>query len=349
MILAVSLGLALTSSVQAAEVPVSAQGHAFNPKWSADGTHLAFEVNRFEGNIDLYVVKVNNGAPVGTPSKVELPGGGSSFGGGGSIAAGAIWHPQGTMIFEGSSAGAAIRLYFWQPGGQRASQLLDNNQVSGDLTWPTLSPDGGRMAFVSDSTGDGDIYIWTQASNSVERAATSPFSEMAPGFDAAGGRLAFSRRNQGGEDLFVLDQGRSVPRIGGNGDQSRPVWVGDDSMVFFTNERGDDHWDIAVSRGPGDKKVVARDVRLPLRATPAVSSDGRWVAWGSSVPEKAGKIYLTSVEQGKTVSVETGLVAVGEPALVTVSGRTWLAYTGLPSDDATWKQLHVEEVSGKVN
>lgn len=348
MILAASLVLAL-GHAEAAEVSVPADGHAFNPAWSQDGKWLAFELNQYEGSVDLYVVQVQNGQPVGTPRKVDVPGATSSFAAGGAMAAGAVWHPQGNLVFEGNSSGSPSRLYFWAPGGQRAAQLLTTSQVGGDLSWPAISRDGKTMVFVSDATGLGDIYTWEQATNAVKATAQSPFSEMAPRFDPTGAQIAFSRKNNGAEDLFVYADGKPVPRIGGNGDQTRPTWADASSVVFFTNERGDEHWDIAQSGAAGDKKTLARDVRLPLRAAPAVSADGRWVAWGAATPEKSNKIYLTAVDGSKTVEVDTGMVAAGEPSLISAGGKVWLAYTALPSNSATWRQLHVMDVTSRVN
>ena len=96
------------------------------------------------------------------------------------------------------------------------------------------------------------------------------------------------------------------------------------------------------------RKVVARDVRLPARSAPSLSPDGQWVAYGSSEPDKSGQIYLSRVDGSKTVAIETPHVAVGEPSLVkNASGRTLLAYTGLPSKGSNWRQLHIEDVTGK--
>ena len=348
MILAMTLSLTLVGAAEAAEVSVTEKGHASNPAWSKDGQQLAFEVNDFGGNISMYVVKIANGNPTGTPTKVKLPGGGSQFGGSGSVVAAPSWHPEGMLIFEGSNSGSASRLYFWQPGGAAASELLSMSQVPGDLSWPAVAPDGMSVAFVSDSSGSGDIFSWNRASNAVDKLATSPFSEMAPRFKADGKTLAFSRKNQGGEDIFMMANGQSVPRVGGNGDQTRPVWAGE-SVVYFSNERGEDHWDIAVSAGVGKKTIVARDVRLPIRSTPAVSPDGQWVAFGYADPEKADKIGVVKIDGSGAKTIDTGgLVAVGEPAIVSAGGRLFLAFTALPSEGASWRTLHIMDITGKL-
>lgn len=344
------LMLALAAgTAQAAEVSVAAKGHAMNPQFSRDGSHVAFEVNDMGGQVTLFVSKLSGGNPVGTPTKVSLPGSSSSFGGGGSVAAAPAWHPDGPLIFEGSNAGGTMRLYFWQPGGAAASELLSSSQIPGDLSWPSIANNGVSVAFVSDSTGAGDIYVWGRDSNSIEKVSASPFSEMAPRWNADGGQIAFSRKNRGAEDLFTVakEGGTAAPRIGGNGDQSRPIWSGD-TIVYFSNERGDDHWDVVTSAGVGNKKTVARDIRLPIRSAPALSPDGKWVAWGSAIPEKAGAIYLTNIGSGQTVSIDTGLVAAGEPSLGTAGGRTYLAFTALPSAGADWRSLHVIDVTGKL-
>ncbi len=341
--------LLLAGVANAGEISAPGKGHAVNPTWSADGKHLAFEMNAFEGSIEMYVVKVEGGNALGSPQKVTVPGGSSSFSSGGSVVAAPAWHPDGPLIFEGSNAGGTTRLYFWQPGGGAAAELLSTGQVGGDLSWPNISEDGTTLAFVSDATGKGDVYLWDRPSNAVKMTVASEFSEMAPRFDKAGGTLAFSRKNLGGEDLFTIGKagGNPTPRVGGNGDQSRPVWAGD-KIVFFSGERGEDKWDVFVSAGVGDKKALARDVRLPLRAAPAVSPDARWVAWASSDPEKAGSIYITSLDGGKTVSIPTGLVAAGEPSIAVADGRTFLAFTALPAQGADWRALHVMDITGKL-
>jgi Tol biopolymer transport system component len=347
MSLVASILLALISPASAVEVSVAETGHAYNPTWSPDGGHLAFELNEYEGEVSLYVAKIQSGNPLGMPSRLDVSGGGGGFGGGGSIAVGPVWHPEGMLLFEGSNAGGTNRLYFWSPGGQKSSELFPTSQIGGDLSWPTVAPDGQRIAFVSDSTGSGDIYVWNRKDGKTVQLVSTPTSEMAPQYSSDGTTLIYTRKNRGGQDLFTLRGSQSTPRQGGSGDQTRPTWSGS-SVVYFTNDRGTDKWDLAVSTEVGQKAVLARDVRLPHRARPALTPDGQWVAYGVMEPGKASKMMFSRLDGSKTVGVDTGMVAVGEPSLVTSGGRTYLAFTGIPFDEAEWRQVHVLDVTDNL-
>jgi Tol biopolymer transport system component len=342
------LGAALSvGAAQAAEINHTAAGHVFNPTWAPDGKWLAFEINDYEGTNDLYVVELMSGLAKGTPSKAQLPGARSSFSGGGTVAGAAVWHPEGPLIFEGSNAGGTTRLFMLSPGTQSAGELITGSQIKGDLSWPAVSPDGRRVSFVSDVSGAGDIHVWDRSTNSVTRLLTSPFSEMAPAFHQGGERMAYSRKNRGGEDMFVLEGTSSRPWVGGNGDQTRPNWSGD-AIVFFSNEGGDDQWDICVSRQPGQKTIIGSNIRLPLRAQPELTPDGQWVVYGVSDPEQSHKIFLSRLDGTRTIRINTGLIAAGEPAVTEVNGQTFLAFTALPKAGADWRQLHVVNISNQL-
>jgi Tol biopolymer transport system component len=344
--LALAPWLMLGSAAVAAEVPLPARGHATNPVWNKDGSWLAFELNDFDGGIQLFAVSVSGTNSTGQPKSLKVPGASSSFSAGKSVATGSVWHPEGILVFEGAAGGSGSRLYFWQPGGQSPAELLNSGQAPGDLSWPAVSPDGTKMAFVSDKSGKGDVFLWDRASGGITQVVASPQSEASLAY-SADGVLAFSRKNLGGEDLFSVRNGALEPRIGGNGDQTRPAWAGS-TVVYFSSETGDGNWRIMASDAVGKRRVLAKDVRLPYRAAPALSPDGQWVLYGTSNAEAAGFIYATRVDGSRTVKIPTGHVACGEPSVVAAGDRLILAYTSLPAEGADWRQLNLVDVSDKL-
>lgn len=344
--LALTPWLLAGSVAVAADVPLPERGHASNPVWSADGAWLAFELNDFDGGIKLFAVPVTGANSTGQPTGLKVPGAASAFSAGKSVATGAVWHPDGILVFEGGAGGGSARLHFWMPNGQSPAELLNSTQIPGDLSWPAISADGKKMAFVSDKSGAGDVFVWDRASGQIEQAVASPQSEASLRYSASD-QLAFSRKNLGGEDLFSVTAGTLEPRIGGNGDQTRPAWAGS-TMVYFSSESGDGKWKLMASDAVGKRRVIASGVRLPYRAPPAVTPDGQWVLYGTADSEASGAIFASRVDGSKTVKIDTGHVACGEPAVVSAGSNLFLAYTALPSQGADWRQLNILEITSHL-
>lgn len=347
MLLSIAL---VTGLAAAAEVTTKDTGHVQNPVWSPDGQWLAFEINNMANSVELWLTKVQGSNP-GSATELKIPGASGTFGTGGYLAASPTWasKPSLMLIFEGSNPGGTMRLYYATPGAGAPNELIQASQMGGNLNAPAMSASGERFAFVSDSTGAGDIYVWEIQSGDMNVTFTTPHSEHFPAWNDAGETLALSRKNNGTEDLFTWTTGETLgkPLKGGNGDQTRPVWVGDE-VAYFTSERGEGLWDIAVTDSGGKRTVVARNVRLPARASPTISPDGQWVAYGTMTPEQDDRIMLTRLDGSKTVEVETQHKACGEPALIESGGRLLLAYTGLPDEGSDWRRLHVIDVTGQL-
>jgi Tol biopolymer transport system component len=339
---------AILSAAIAGDIRVSAPGHATNPVWSKDGTKIAFEINEYSGNISLYAANIVNGQANGVPEAISLNVGSSSFmGSSGVVTAAPVWHPKGMLFFEGSHKGGSNRIYVYSFSGSPPRQAVSESIISGDLSWPAVNQDGSKLIFVSDSTGTGDVYTMSLTNwKDKEQITSSDYSEMAPRYNADN-RIVYTRKRGAGEDVFVYKGGSSSDWVGGNGDQTRPIWSGS-SILFFSSERGVDNWDVVVSSSPGRKKTLAKNVRLPFRAPPAISPDGKWVAYGLEDPNSSSKIWLSRVDGSKTVSVPTDHVACGEPAMTEINGRVYLAYTALPTEGSDWRQLHTIDITSYV-
>jgi len=341
----ISLFLCLTYSqvAYATEIPIASSGHATNPVWSADGSKLAFEVNEYAGKIDLFAVSME-GIEYKEIKKVDAGMTGGSFGASVGVNAAPTWLGK-SLIFEHSRKGIPNRIYssdFIRP----ARPLIQMDQLSGDLSWSTLSSDGKSLYFVSDSQGSGDIFSYTfKGRKLLPVVESNSYSEMAPMLNPSG-TLIYTRKHGNGEDIYTTTGGSPKKWVGGNGDQTRPAWA-NDSVVFFSNERGVDLWDVVSSLKPSSKTVLARNIRLPIRATPALSPNQEWVAYGTQDPDKSNAIWISKVDGSKTFAVKTNHIACGEPALTESNGRILLAYTALPAEGSAWRKLHVIDITEK--
>jgi Tol biopolymer transport system component len=346
------LALATTLSAgvaNAGEVRFEGEGHAFNPVFSLDGKHIAFEVNRYAGDIDMFVSQIA-GDIAKDAHKVALPGGSSAFGGGNQVVVNPTWHPQGVVVFEGSNQGGTYRLYYHQPGGGAAAEMISNQEIPGHLTFPTVSADGSSMAFIAKATGNGDVRTRDTNTGSFGQVTSSQESEMFPMF-IGGNRLLYSRKVNNTEDVFFVgtDGSGDTAVAGGGGDQTRPTMGADDSFVFFDSSRGTDVWDIVAVQGAGgSKRVLAKAVRLPLRSRPAVSPDGQWVAYSFDDPSQQDMVMLAKIDGSQTIEIPTDFKACGEPAFGKQGDRTLLAYTALPQSGSDWRFLMVLDVSSKL-
>ncbi len=340
--------LLLATPALAGEVRFDGEGHAYHPMWSLDGKFVAFEVNRYAGDIDLFISQVN-GDVAKDGLKVALPGGSNPFGGSGQVVVNPVWHRDGLAVFEGSNQGGQFRIYYRAATGGAAAELIPTTDLPGDLTFPAVSPDGRTMAFVSDATGAGDIRVRDTQTGKVSQLTETPGAEMFPTFSSDGSKVLFTRKQDGAEDVFELmvSSGTDNRIVSGQGDQTRPAYAANGAVVFFDGARGEDNWDLVASQG-GSSRTLARDVRLPLRARPAVSPDGQWVAFSYSDPTKADKVVLAKVDGSKTVEIASDFTACGEPAIGKQGDRVLLAYTALPSSGSDWRFLFITDVTSKL-
>ncbi|NDD65192.1 MAG: hypothetical protein EBZ36_14640, partial [Acidobacteria bacterium] len=118
--------------------------------------------------------------------------------------------------------------------------------------------------------------MFAQQGGKVAATVSTPAPESAPRFAPDGKTLVFSKKNEATEDVYAWTAGGTAQKLlaGGPGDQTRPRVVGD-KVVYFTNERGDELWDIAVvPLAGGERRIVAKDVRLPQHSAPSVTPDG---------------------------------------------------------------------------
>ncbi len=318
---------------------VDSDGHALNPVFSADGRFVAFETNDYGGRLELWLWDHASGQP----RRVPVPG--QTAFGKGTMALGAAWHPDGVIAFEAGSGEYRIR--FFQPGFSESEELMSRAEQPGAQTFPMFSSDGSKLVFISGETGQGDLRVRAMDKGTITPLRSTPGTETFPMFSADGKTLLYGRKLGEVGDLYTMDPLRmaETPLVEAEDDQTRPLWAaGGAQVVFF--DRSDGGWSIAsVDAAGGTPRTVVPKVELPLRARPAMSPDGLWVAWSHPDPPKQDRIYLTRIDGQKTVEVPSPYIACSEPALVRRGDALLLAYSALPSAEANWRFLVVQDIT----
>jgi Tol biopolymer transport system component len=71
--------------------------------------------------------------------------------------------------------------------------------------WPAWSPDGARLAFVSDRDSNREIYLANADGTGQTRLTNDPNPDLSPEWSPDGSRLAFVRYRSGRRDIYVMN------------------------------------------------------------------------------------------------------------------------------------------------
>jgi Tol biopolymer transport system component len=250
---------------------LSAERH---PALSSNGRFVAFQSDRGGGTLDdIYIYDRANA------NFVEVPGMNSA-------------DPE----IEPRFSGDALKLAYVQGGAVKRIRLyngqtktliplpgLDTTGVSFSDTWPSPNYDASRIAFVSDRSGNPNVYVYDRVQQRLldipELASGS--DEVEPNLSSDGRYLCFSSNrpgDKGGYDLYLYDFSDSTLRplsaANTTSDERAPVISDRADVVVFQSNRSDGkgRWDLWIFDAvrstvfqPNELSSVADDIEPSLR------------------------------------------------------------------------------------
>lgn len=240
-------------------------------------------------------------------------------------------------------------LYLRTPDG-RLEQLTRNTGSDYGAVW---SPDGARLAFVSDRDGNEEVYVLELADRSVRqltRTATTragtPVSNRAPAWSPDGTMLAFTSSRDGGEaEVYLMAADGSGPRRLTRTEayvvDHEPDWSPDGRYVVFSSNRyGDDNTEILRVRADGSGLVRLTETADGVSDNaPQYSPDGTRILFSSTA--KGQHDLVTMAADGSDVRP-----LHGDPGLDDVfprwssDGRSVVFQTfgrpGVPNGEDVW-------------
>jgi len=241
-------------------------GHIANHAWSPDGRELIFSSSRGGGK-SIWRVPVSGGAP----KQIATVGQGAYY-----IAVSRKGH---YLAFSRWFADTNI----WRLSiGSGAKNAVPEELISS--TWeersPQYSPDGSRIAFRSDRSGNNEIWVCdSSGANPLQLTSFGGPLTGTPRWSPDGKILAFDSRLEGRSAIYtVSSQGGAPHRITAvDFDGAVPSWSRDGRWIYFASSRnnGLQVWKIPVKNGPKDGDPVQVTQHGGFAAFESL--DGQWL------------------------------------------------------------------------
>ncbi|MFZ4524887.1 MAG: Tol-Pal system beta propeller repeat protein TolB [Chlorobium sp.] len=137
-----------------------------------------------------------------------------------------------TLSFEGDQ-----KIYLIKADGTISRRLTFSKGI--DLS-PSFSPDGNKMAYVSDRNGLPQIFIEDLQSGQVSRLTFSGRYNTQPSWSPAGDKIAYTTWESGSEiNIFTIGvDGSGLKQLTENsGENESPSWSPDGRMIVFASNR----------------------------------------------------------------------------------------------------------------
>jgi Tol biopolymer transport system component len=129
-------------------------------------------------------------------------------------------------------------------------------RLPGSTVWdsfPSLSPDGERLAYVSNRTGSNEIWIAKADGSDARRVTSNIRTVFHPRWSPDGQRLVFASQSNGNWDVWVVRaNGADLFQLTKESSQEEnPTWSRDGRSVYFRSDRSGigQIWRVSASGG----------------------------------------------------------------------------------------------------
>jgi Tol biopolymer transport system component len=241
-----------------------------NPRWSPDGTKIAFTSSR-DLNWEVYVMGADGSGATnvtqnpGTAAEnqdwlygwspsgrvlfqiqddarvysVNADGSDLQLPFGDADDEAPVWAPNGSKVAFMTARDGNVEIYVMNADGNGVTNLTDN--PAADLFYPGTgyvpmlngsppdpwSPDGTRIAFMSERDGDLEVYVMNADGTGVTNVSRNSAVDVFDGWSPDGTRILFTSDRTGNQDIYLVNpDGTGLLNLTNSpGNDRDPVWV----------------------------------------------------------------------------------------------------------------------------
>ncbi|MGH9941983.1 MAG: hypothetical protein ACRD9R_06445, partial [Pyrinomonadaceae bacterium] len=216
--------------------------------WNADGRHIVFASLRASNQLNLWDIAAGGGEPVLIAT-------------GGKNPSNPAVSPDGKSIayVEATNDANIWQIEFIDSAAKRSARrkLIASSRADHS---PHFSPDGGRVVFASDRTGNYEIWV-ADANGANTRPLTDLKTSAAgtPRFSPDGKFVVFDAQTDGKGDVFIVGAEGGRPRnlTAHAAHDVLPSWSADGRSVYFCPDRSGERqiWKISADGNGGDEAM----------------------------------------------------------------------------------------------
>jgi Tol biopolymer transport system component len=215
----------------------------------------------------------------------------------------------------------------------------------GNEMQPSFSPDGNQIAFVWDGENNPDIYVKQLGNESLLRLTTNPAADLWPCWSPDGRYIAFTREQREGSGLYL------IPSLGGAERRITQLSSAANFYHYQISWSPDGEWlavqDKNAPQEPPSIFLVARETGEKRKLTsppaaahadrfPAISPDGKMVAFVRFISSGVGDLYLVPTAGGDPKRLTFDNTGTASPVW-TPDSREILFLRGDGSTNSLWR------------
>ena len=281
--------------------------------WTADGSRLLFSA-RLGDSTNLWEISVSpkTGQPQGLPRRLTFGAGHEAL---------ASVSTTGRVAFASLNQTVNIWSLPIQANEAKVSGPLQQlTQDAAQAHWPSLSPDGKKLVFVSQKSGNNDVWVRELVTGKETALTATPADEVWPAFSGDGSKVVYAERHPGTSKnkFYVVPTAGGVPEKVCDDCWRLQQWSPDGRVILYHDLNLRTIYALDVQTGR--KTSVIRHSQYGLFQE-HFSPDGRWITFLMRISPDRTQLFIapykgvSEIPEKEWIPITDGAGADDKPRL----------------------------------